>query len=112
MVNILKRLPVKSLLRLRCVCKGWNDLFKTQLFIKQHLHHSIHHRGPSLLLQWRHDTYDLQFGLLEYSDKKTLIPLNAPSIHVIPFVQVGIIGSSYGLVCLLEVEIDSLMKTQ
>ncbi|KAI9121155.1 hypothetical protein K1719_008188 [Acacia pycnantha] len=61
-VNILKWLPVKSLLRFRCVCKDWNDLFKTSSFIKQHFHHSIH--GPSLLL---------------YSSN--IVPLNAPSIY-------------------------------
>ncbi|KAI9126994.1 hypothetical protein K1719_001553 [Acacia pycnantha] len=89
--SILKRLPVKSLLRFRCVCKDWNDLFKTSLFIKEHLHHSSHHRGPSLLLQCGHST----FSMLD-SDKKTLLPPSAPSVNQ----PVYIIGSSYGLVCL------------
>ncbi|KAK4259525.1 hypothetical protein QN277_005848 [Acacia crassicarpa] len=89
--SILKRLPVKSLLRFRCVCKDWNDLFKTSLFIKEHLHHSSHHRGPSLLLQCGYST----FSMLD-SDKKTLLPPSAPSVNQ----PVYIIGSSYGLVCL------------
>ncbi|KAI9127448.1 hypothetical protein K1719_002007 [Acacia pycnantha] len=104
--SILKRLPVKSLLRFRCVCKDWNDLFKTSLFIKEHLHHSSHHRGPSLLLQWDYST----FSMLD-SDKKTLLPLSAPSVNQ-PAHMIDIIGSSYGLVCLeitvREVEVYSL----
>ncbi|KAI9127212.1 hypothetical protein K1719_001771 [Acacia pycnantha] len=92
--SILKRVPVKSLLRFRCVCKDWNDLFKTSLFIKEHLHHSSHHRGPSLLLQWGHST----FSMLD-SDKKTLLTLSAPSVNP-PVDMIDVIGSSYGLVCL------------
>ncbi|KAI9127195.1 hypothetical protein K1719_001754 [Acacia pycnantha] len=80
-VDILKWLPVKSILRFRCVCKDWNDLFKTSSFIKQHFHHSIH--GPSLLLQYCFTFLpDIkQLSLLD-SEKKTLVPLNAPSIYL------------------------------
>ncbi|KAI9127400.1 hypothetical protein K1719_001959 [Acacia pycnantha] len=92
--SILKRLPVKSLLQFRCVCKDWNDLFKTSLFIKEHLHHSSHHRGPSLLLQRGYSTFSML-----HSDKKTLLPLSAPSVNQ-PVSIIHIIGSSYGLVCL------------
>ncbi|KAI9127164.1 hypothetical protein K1719_001723 [Acacia pycnantha] len=47
--NILKRLPVKSLLRFRCVCKPWKNLFKTPSFIQEHLSHSKN-QDPSLLM--------------------------------------------------------------
>ncbi|KAI9127304.1 hypothetical protein K1719_001863 [Acacia pycnantha] len=98
-VIILKRLPVKSLLRFRCVCKDWNDLFKTSFFIKQHFHHSTHHPGPSLLLQ----SYCLAPNLiinkhtLLDSNKKTLMPLNVP-ISWPRFLH--IVGVSHGIVCL------------
>ncbi|KAJ4714221.1 F-box protein [Melia azedarach] len=36
-IEILSRLPVKSLLRLRCVCKSWCDLVKNPNFISKHL---------------------------------------------------------------------------
>ncbi|KAI9127328.1 hypothetical protein K1719_001887 [Acacia pycnantha] len=52
--NILKRLPVKSLMRFQCVCRGWRILFKTQSFIADHLDHSKH-QNPCLLMK----DYDL-----------------------------------------------------
>ncbi|MCD7465589.1 hypothetical protein HAX54_001596 [Datura stramonium] len=33
---LLIRLPVKSLLRFKCVCKSWSDLIKSASFIKKH----------------------------------------------------------------------------
>ncbi|CAM8900289.1 unnamed protein product [Rhodiola kirilowii] len=37
MVDILSRLPVKSLLKSRCVCKSWNSLIRNQKFTEFHL---------------------------------------------------------------------------
>ncbi|XP_054779496.1 F-box/kelch-repeat protein At3g06240-like [Prosopis cineraria] len=47
--DILIRLPAKSLIRFRCVCKQWRNLFKTPSFIQEHLNHTS--QNPSLLLQ-------------------------------------------------------------
>ena len=37
MIELLSRLPVKSLLRFRCVCKDWNALFENPSFISKHI---------------------------------------------------------------------------
>jgi hypothetical protein len=52
-VDILLRLPVKSLLRFKCVCKDLYFLVKSKDFIDHHFHHKtnresiliIHRRG-------------------------------------------------------------------
>ncbi|XP_061351602.1 uncharacterized protein LOC133296596 isoform X2 [Gastrolobium bilobum] len=49
MINILKRVPVKSLIRFKCVAKDWGELFKTPYFIAQHLHHSASNNSYLLL---------------------------------------------------------------
>ncbi|CAM8908646.1 unnamed protein product [Rhodiola kirilowii] len=37
MVDILSRLPAKSLLKFRCVCKSWNSMIRNQKFTEFHL---------------------------------------------------------------------------
>ncbi|XP_059670673.1 F-box protein At4g19940-like [Cornus florida] len=38
-IEILSRLPVKSLMRLKCVCKYWSTLIRNSSFISRHFHH-------------------------------------------------------------------------
>jgi hypothetical protein len=48
-VDILHRLPVKSLIRFRCVCKSWNSLIQTPAFIDSHLNQSIENNNSNNL---------------------------------------------------------------
>ncbi|CAH9069603.1 unnamed protein product [Cuscuta europaea] len=91
--NILKRLPVKSLIRFRSVCDLWKNIISAPSFITDHLNYS-NHQIPSLI-----STYD--GALIKYS-----LDLNKGLREV----QVGppidsirphrILGSCNGLVCL------------
>ncbi|KAK4259404.1 hypothetical protein QN277_005742 [Acacia crassicarpa] len=93
--NILKRLPVKSLLRFQCVCKQWKNLIIAPSFIANHLHHSTHH-NPSLLFQWSGSNKRLPVDLHLVDCKKQV-----HEVQNIPFdsVHVRIIGSCNGLLC-------------
>ncbi|RAL40797.1 hypothetical protein DM860_008495 [Cuscuta australis] len=46
--NILKRLPVKTLIRFQCVCKPWKRLIKSSPFIAEQLHYATQ-KFPSLV---------------------------------------------------------------
>ncbi|KAL0443030.1 UNVERIFIED_CONTAM: F-box protein CPR1 [Sesamum latifolium] len=48
--DILSRLPVKSLLRLRCVSKPWRSLIDSKDFVKLHLHQSTKTNSNRFLL--------------------------------------------------------------
>ncbi|KAL4595695.1 hypothetical protein ACB092_12G109400, partial [Castanea dentata] len=55
-LDILARLPVKSLLRFRCVCKPWYSSIANPKFITTHLlnhsHHHHHHHGYVIHIPW------------------------------------------------------------
>ncbi|KAL4379754.1 hypothetical protein GQ457_02G031860 [Hibiscus cannabinus] len=59
-VEILKRIPVKSLVRFRSVCKTWNTIVCDPSFISTHLHASLSNNTPFLLLSyWRNGEENL-----------------------------------------------------
>ncbi|KAK4256276.1 hypothetical protein QN277_009161 [Acacia crassicarpa] len=97
--NILKRLPVKSLIRFQCVCKDWKNLIQNPSFIADHLQQSTH-QNPSLLLEcnginiplpWRLNLMDcgLQVRGVQNSTSNHYLRNNA-----------SIVGSCNGLLCL------------
>ncbi|XVF69223.1 hypothetical protein PTKIN_Ptkin11bG0063700 [Pterospermum kingtungense] len=57
--DILLKLPVKSLLRFRCVCKMWCSTFHTSYFITKHHQNNIRNNNLNLLLKsWLNSTVD------------------------------------------------------
>ncbi|KAJ3689618.1 hypothetical protein LUZ61_018782 [Rhynchospora tenuis] len=55
MVNILKRLPGKSLVRFMTVCKSWHSLRLNYFFLNLHLDHSL--KNPNILIFDRNIVY-------------------------------------------------------
>ncbi|KAK4259410.1 hypothetical protein QN277_005745 [Acacia crassicarpa] len=96
-ITILKRLPVKSLIRFRCVCKDWKDLLKTPSFITEHLHHSVD-ENPLLFLQWGHKLDPLHFHILNH--KGQLLEVQPPLPLMDSSFSIHIVGCSNGLLCL------------
>ncbi|XP_028752160.1 F-box protein At3g07870-like [Neltuma alba] len=98
-VNILKRLPAKSLVQFQLVCKYWKNLFKTPYFIEEHCQFSaqkdplliFHAFGCSLrystLSLLRYKTESVEIERIKATDSFT---------HAC-----GIIGSSNGLICVI-----------
>ena len=94
--NILKRLPVKSLIRFQCVCKHWKNLFRNPSFIADHLHHSSNH-PPCILLQHEDEDETLRLCLLDCE-------LQVREVQKAPLMDYfardsAIVFTSNGLVC-------------
>ncbi|XP_028785351.1 F-box protein At3g07870-like isoform X2 [Neltuma alba] len=94
--NILKRIPVKSLIRFQCVCKQWKNLFQTPSFIADHLPHHRHDDTPSLLLQSNHRADSLKLCLVDEENRVREFQ-NPPLIDSLR--DANVIGSSNGLLC-------------
>ncbi|XP_058214501.1 F-box/kelch-repeat protein At3g23880-like [Rhododendron vialii] len=75
-IEILSRLPVKSLLRFKSVCKTWYDLIKTPHFISKHLlTHSTRHHTPLLETSLNLVTENQEISLI-YNDGFNNGPIN------------------------------------
>ncbi|KAK3411385.1 hypothetical protein EUGRSUZ_I00151 [Eucalyptus grandis] len=102
-VEILKRLPARSLLRFRCVCRSWRSTIDDPRFAALHLSHSALHASNWHLL-WLH------WGGLRnlcslFSNESLAMPsqseigmpfANPRNIH-------GPVGSCNGLICVKEI---------
>ncbi|PRQ52368.1 putative F-box domain, galactose oxidase/kelch, beta-propeller, F-box associated interaction [Rosa chinensis] len=115
-IEILSWLPVKSLLRFRCVCKAWRALISQSYFIKKHLIRTEINASFKLLVKesfvFRSIEYQALFNCL--SDDGT-IPhreLDFPEINLpmFEFLYMRIIGACNGLICLLlDCETSTIM---
>ncbi|PIA34622.1 hypothetical protein AQUCO_03700127v1 [Aquilegia coerulea] len=104
-MEILLRLPVKSLLRFRCVCKTWLEVLKNNLYFSNlHLHYQLmetkHNPNPN-------DDHGIVFELLErgnefkycYADNYNEI--DKTTFLKFPFsMSCEIVGICNGLICL------------
>ncbi|KAL6222386.1 hypothetical protein ACLB2K_005778 [Fragaria x ananassa] len=94
-VEILSRLPVKSLLRFLCVSKGWHGLIKSSYFTAFHLQ-----RSDSNLLLFKRKTPDFEDSMPLFRNESIHVSLDLPFINC-PTMQFSFpLGSSNGLVCL------------
>ncbi|OVA20849.1 F-box domain [Macleaya cordata] len=97
-VNIISRLPVKSILRFRCVCKPWCKVISSPNFIQTQVKHAIENNNISLMLKTR-DLYSIDYDAsssLSLSDEVVEIdyPFKSPN-H---FVRIE--ASCNGLLCI------------
>ncbi|KAL4377958.1 hypothetical protein GQ457_02G031950 [Hibiscus cannabinus] len=92
--EILERLPVKSLVRFRSVCKSWNTLISHPSFISTHFQASLSNNAPFLLM-----CSEMGYSLY-YDDNDGFEEFK--QIQLPPFDYVcnsPVIGSCSGLIC-------------
>ncbi|XP_030442725.1 F-box protein At3g07870-like [Syzygium oleosum] len=97
-VEVLKRLPVGSLLRCRCVCRPWRAAIDDPRFAALHLRHSALDASNRYLvsIDWRDPVHSLHS------------PFADPLQIEIPFVtpppdSYRVVGSCNGLICITEI---------
>ncbi|CAI9104263.1 OLC1v1002898C2 [Oldenlandia corymbosa var. corymbosa] len=98
--NILSRLPVKSILRFRCVSKSWRSLFSTPQFITMHLkktsNNSLNH---CFIIHSLDKVYSHNMSVLNINSmEKEPFPVVNP--FPVFLLEMDLVGSINGLVCL------------
>ncbi|KAL3628779.1 hypothetical protein CASFOL_027825 [Castilleja foliolosa] len=107
MLCVLARLPVKSIIRFKSVCKSWNHLLSTQEFVKMQFKLSTESKNQSFLGYTSHLNGRTRnnFFVFNILDKKA-------NIHDYPFdynsvgfgIGIRIVGCCNGLVCIKHVQ--------
>ncbi|XP_049362280.1 F-box/kelch-repeat protein At3g23880-like [Solanum verrucosum] len=103
-IEILSRLPVKSLLKFKCVSTQWRCLISSRNFIKTHLNvftnnkDFIHNRLLLRFIQPHHHLMDCSISSLLYDSDPKTFQLDYPMQN--PRKSVTILGSVNGLICL------------
>ncbi|XP_022764574.1 putative F-box protein At1g32420 [Durio zibethinus] len=101
LTEILLKLPVKSILRFKCVAKTWCDLFQNPSFVSQHL--SISKKNKRLLVYYHDDNNDnivmrlfVYQTLVSYHDLHQQLPSHIADLYVLTFCVYN------GLFCLCD----------
>ncbi|XP_050217358.1 F-box protein At3g07870-like [Mercurialis annua] len=95
-VQILSKLPVKSVLKFTCVCKLWNSIIKSSDFISTFA--SNKHDAYIFMLHFNSPNYQysMRFDNRDFDEYLSLQPLfNTANVY-----DVHVVGSNNGLVCL------------
>ncbi|KAL7156004.1 hypothetical protein ABFS83_03G113600 [Erythranthe nasuta] len=105
-INILSRLPVRTVITCKLVCKSWLELLETHEFAKSHLSKSV----PGLVVyqydnyiktfEFEDDELDLERHGLHYNQ---VTKLDRRAFITSPHAAIGIQGSSNGCLFLREI---------
>ncbi|KAH6764757.1 hypothetical protein C2S52_013731 [Perilla frutescens var. hirtella] len=114
--EILPRLPVKSVLRLRCVSKAWRCIIGSERFMKIHLQSSakskargsvicgcvkLHHFSVEWLLKEAMNCRKLSVPMEDISVVDGLVCTSRScGSLLVPMMGVGVVGCCNGLVCM------------
>ncbi|KAH0982409.1 hypothetical protein GBA52_009586 [Prunus armeniaca] len=98
LINVLSRLPVKSLIRFTCVCKLWSSLIRSSRFIGMHLNRNVtnHAHAFIIALHERRRESKICFTLFSNETFEPCLKIK----HLLTGPKIHIHGSSNGLVCL------------
>jgi hypothetical protein len=104
-VEILTFLDVKSLIRMKCVCKSWKTLFSDPVFVKMHLKRQstrmTHLALLSKMTQGLVDSRAVPISRLVDSSSNSITLTDDDPYYQFNFKNArGMVGSCNGLVCL------------
>nr|BAD08321.1 S-locus F-Box protein 7 [Prunus mume] len=112
LIDILVRLPAKSLVRFLCTCKSWGDLIGSSSFVSIHLNRNVTKHAHVYLLCLHHPNFERQVDPDDpYVEQKfhwsifsneTFEECSKLSHPLGSTERYGIYGSSNGLVCISD----------
>ncbi|KAJ6362213.1 hypothetical protein OIU78_002592 [Salix suchowensis] len=96
-IEILSRLPVKNLLRCKCVCKSWHAIITSPNFISKHLRNYYDKSDSDCLLVQNCVSQAGELESLELLLDETPRVLSYDSLHMMPFHSPFLCGPCDGI---------------
>ena len=102
LMDIFSRLPVKTLLQFKSVCKSWYDIIKDPIFITKHVNRSNHSNNGYVAVTCRDDTFHGKCYISLFSDQTfhEIFSINIPCMEEHAKAPFRIVGSCNGVLCL------------
>ncbi|XP_059665480.1 F-box protein CPR1-like [Cornus florida] len=97
LIDIFTRLPIKTLLQIRCVCKSLYALINNPSFITAHINRTISHTNTPLLLLNYHIDKKEHYSI--HCDDKTFVECTVCHSSIS---YLRVVGSCNGLICLSD----------
>ncbi|XVF84614.1 hypothetical protein PTKIN_Ptkin17bG0051300 [Pterospermum kingtungense] len=102
-IEIMTRLPPKSLIRFRCLCKSWKAIFSTSVFIRMHLNRvkeNQYNDMQHLILTSAYRLQSIKHQVCGGTTASDLdFPLKYPLLKRFPNHRIKVLGSCNGLLC-------------
>ncbi|XP_030967185.1 F-box protein CPR1-like [Quercus lobata] len=104
-LKILTRLPAKSVIRFRCVCKPWDSSITTPYFISTHLNNFAHDNdndnGDGYIIHMPWHTNSSNRAVCTVAFDRTFDRISEIEVPFnFPFKSIRIVGSCNGLLCI------------
>ncbi|XP_043688508.1 F-box protein CPR1-like [Telopea speciosissima] len=93
-INILSKMPTKSLIRFRSVCKHWQRLITDPGFIEIHLNQSVGNKSSVIITMDKLDLYSVNYD--KHDDNMDIVKLDNPFLQF-HYSIISVVGSCNGL---------------
>ena len=103
LMDVFARLPVKSLLQFKCVCKSWYAIIRDPIFITKHVNHqSALSNNGYLAITRRGGTFGGKclISLVSYETYREILKITIPFTKEHGRAPFRIVGSCNGVLCL------------
>jgi len=102
LMDIYSRLPIKTILQFKSVCKSWYDIIKDPIFITKHVNLSNHSNNGYLAVTRRVGTFGGKclISLFSYETFREVFNITIPFKKEHGRVPFRIVGSCNGILCL------------
>ncbi|KAF5194937.1 F-box protein [Thalictrum thalictroides] len=103
-MDIFSRLPIKTILQCKCVCKNWFNIISNPTFSIVQFSQATNVSNPDIILNYKYNLYFAENNDDEYNKNHPILSCkkidNSPVKNTSSMANLSVLGSYNGLLCL------------